>query len=56
MVDFLERKHLLALAAEQPLEEELAVRDDGLVQEGLRLHLDEGAITLAEAHEIVIRR
>jgi hypothetical protein len=55
VVDFAECERFLALSTEESLKEELAVRDDGLVQECLRPYLDEGAITFTEAHEIVVR-
>ena len=55
MVDFAECERFLALSTEESLKEKLAVRDDGLVQESLRPYLDERAIPLAKAHEIVVR-
>ena len=55
VVDFAERERFLALSTEESLKEELAVRDDGLVQQCLRPHLDERAITFTKAHEIVVR-
>ena len=55
MVDFAQRERFLALSTKESFKEELAVWDDGLVQESLRPYLDERAISFAEAHEIVVR-